>query len=120
VNRASLRTTARAAWLSLTALAFALGGCASATTSIGTVLSDPEQYDGEAIRVRGEVTESFAVPFVGGGYRVNDGTGTLAVVSSDGAPAEGATVEVRGTFRSVFTLGTENLSVLEEGEREVQ
>ncbi len=109
----STKSRARPARLLMTAFALAFSGCASAT-SIGTVLADPEQYDGENIRVRGEVTESFAVPLLGGGYRVDDGTGTLSVVSRSGAPREGVNVEVTGTFRSIFTLGAETLAVLEE------
>ena len=96
-----------------------LGGCVG-TVRIQTLLDDPQQFDGETVRIEGEVTESFGVPVVGGAYRVSDGTGTLTVVSEDGVPRSGARVSVRGIFRSVFMLGSESLSALLERDRSVR
>ena len=105
--------------LILAALAV-LTGCAG-TTRIGTILDDPSAYDGREVRVEGEVTESVGVPLVGGTYQVDDGTGSLTVVSDEGGvPREGADVSVVGTFRALFTLGARSLSVLQEREREVR
>jgi hypothetical protein len=53
-----------------------------------------------------------------GTYELNDGTGSLRVVSkSGGAPRAGAHVGVEGTFRSAFTLGVESLAVILEKSR---
>lgn len=100
------------------ALLILLAGCAG-TTRIGTLLDDPSQFDGEQVRVRGQVTEALGLAGAGG-YRLDDGTGTLTVVSEGGgAPRRGADVEVEGVFHAVFTLGDRSLSVLEETERSV-
>jgi len=96
-----------------------LGGCAG-TVRIGTLLDDPSQFDGDRVRVDGEVTGSFGVPVVGGAYRISDGTGTLTVVSEEGVPRSGAQVSVEGTFRSVYMLGSQSLSVIQERERSVR
>jgi hypothetical protein len=102
------------------ALLVVLGGCAG-TTRIGTILDDPSEYDGDNVRIEGEVTRSFGVPVVGGTYEVNDGTGTLRVVSEGGGvPRQGARVSVVGIFRAIFTLGAETLSVLQERDRSVR
>lgn len=99
----------------LAALLFA-AGCAS-TTRIGDLLDDPGRYDGETVRVKGEVQESVGA-FGRGAYRVSDGTGTLNVVNqSGGAPREGARVGIEGTFRSVFTFGDRTEAVLMERRR---
>jgi uncharacterized protein with beta-barrel porin domain len=104
----------------LAACALVLVGCAG-TTRIGTILDDPSEYDGRTVRVEGEVTQTIAVPLVGGTYTVNDGTGTLRVVSDEGGvPREGAEVSVSGIFRALFSLGAESLSVLEERDRDVR
>jgi hypothetical protein len=51
-------------------------------------------------------------------YQLNDGTGTITVVTQrNGAPRKGAQVKVQGTFRSVATIGTRSASVLEEKKR---
>ncbi len=87
------------------------------TMSIGQLLDDPARYDGETVRVKGEVTS--AVGALGrGAYRVEDGTGTLNVVTErGGAPREGARVGIEGVFRSVFTIGSESGAVLMERDR---
>jgi hypothetical protein len=105
--------------LAALAVLTSLGGCAG-TVRIETLLDDPQQFDGETVRVEGQGTESFGVPVGGGAYRIKDGTGTLTVVSEDGALRSGARVSVEGIFRSVFMLGTESPSALLERERTVR
>jgi DNA/RNA endonuclease YhcR with UshA esterase domain len=102
-------------WILAVAL-LALGACRG-TVPIGRLLDDPARYDGETVRVKGRVTS--AVGALGrGAYRLNDGTGTLNVVSEEhGAPREGARVGVEGLFQSVFTLGDQTGAVLREKRR---
>jgi hypothetical protein len=87
------------------------------TTSIKTLLDDPSRFDGQTVRIAGEVRGSVgALGF--GAYQVTDGTGTLPVVSqAGGAPREGARVGVEGTFRSAYTLGGRTAAVLVEQRR---
>lgn len=101
--------------LSLVVVAL-VAGCRG-TMPIGDLLDDPGRWDGETVRVKGEVTGS--VGALGrGAYRLADGTGTLNVVNeSSGAPREGAVVGVEGTFRSVFTFGDRTEAVLLEERR---
>lgn len=92
----------------LVVLGLAAGACASSrsTTRISTLLEDPGRYDGKSVRVEGRVTSS-AGALGYGIYRVDDGTGTVNVVSTEhGAPTEGARVGVTGTFRSIYTFGS--------------
>jgi hypothetical protein len=93
-----------------------VAGCKN-TVTIKTLLDDPPQYDKKTVRIAGTVTNSVGVLGYGA-YRIDDGTGTLTVVSKEGgAPREGARVGVEGEFRSAFTLGTETLAVLIEKQR---
>jgi hypothetical protein len=87
------------------------------TTSIKTLLDDPSSYDGKFVRILGDVRGS--VGLLGyGAYQVNDGTGTLSVVTQGGgAPRQGARVGVEGTFRSAFTVGNQSATVLMEEQR---
>jgi hypothetical protein len=86
-------------------------------TSIKTLLDDPSRYDGKTVRIAGEVHS--AVALLGyGTYKVNDGTGTLSIVTeTGGAPREGAKVGVEGKFRSAYQLGNQSASVLVEESR---
>lgn len=105
----------RRAWFLVAVLA-AAGACASArTVPIRTLLDDPGRYDGRTVRIEGRVTSSIGA-LTYGAYRVDDGTGTMNVVSTQhGAPAEGARVGVQGTFRAVYTFGASTgTAILEE------
>jgi hypothetical protein len=95
----------------------ALAACNTKTTSIKTLLADPGKYDGQTVRIAGEVEQSIgALGF--GAYQVKDGTGTIPVVTEGGgAPARGARVGVEGTFRAAYTLGTSSRAVIVEQKR---
>jgi len=99
------------------ACALAVGCKGGGTTSIKTLLDDPSRFDKQTVRIAGTVKS--AVGVLGyGAYELDDGTGTLPVVSQEGgAPREGATVGVEGEFRSAFTLGTRTVAVLVEKKR---
>lgn len=94
-----------------------LAGCAG-TTSINELLVNPTEYNGEKVRVEGEVTES-AGAFGVGGYQLRDETGTITVVASDGAPPpRGSRVRVEGTFEALATIGSRSVAVIRETRRE--
>ena len=102
--------------LSVLLAALVAGGCAS-VTPIGELLDDPGHYDGETVSVEGEVQGSVGAPGVGA-YRIDDGTGSLTVLSERGTPPrDGARVKVKGVFEALFTLGSESLAVLREESR---
>lgn len=97
--------------------ALALMACNEKTTSIKTLLSDPGKYDGQTVRIAGEVESSIGALGYGA-YQVKDNTGTIPVVTEGGgAPARGAKVGVEGTFRAAYTLGIESRAVVVEKKR---
>ena len=106
----------------LTTLCAVLATACAGTTRIGTILDDPTEYDGRQVRIEGEVTQTVGVPIVGGTYTVDDGTGSMRVVTDQGGgvPREGADVSVVGVFRALFQIGAESLSVLQERDRDVR
>jgi hypothetical protein len=112
------RSFARFLLVAVTGMALLAGlGCRSGVTPIQTLLDDPARFDGQVVRIAGKVGLS-AGALGYGAYQVDDGTGTLSVVSQGGgAPREGAEVGVEGTFKAVFTLGTKSVAVLMEKQR---
>ena len=106
----------RPRWMRLFLLAatlVAVAGCKGAT-DIKKLLDDPAAYEGKSVRIAGTVKESAGILNYGV-FTVDDGTGTIAVVTKvGGAPRDGAKVGVEGTFRSAFTLGTKTVAAIEE------
>jgi hypothetical protein len=102
--------------LLVAATAAFLFGCGGATP-IKTLLDDPGRFDGKTVRIAGQVQGSVgALGF--GAYQVNDGTGTISIVSEGGGvPRQGAKVGVEGTFRAAYTLGNQSVAVLVEQRR---
>jgi hypothetical protein len=99
------------------ALALLMGCKGGGITTIKTLLDDPTRFDKQTVRVAGTVGKSMGVLGYGA-YQIDDGTGTLTVVTNEGgAPREGAKVGVEGEFRSAFTLGTTVAAALVEKQR---
>jgi hypothetical protein len=95
-------------------------GCKRTTVAIKTLLDDPAGFDKQTVWVAGTVGNSVGVLGYGV-YQINDGTGSLIVVSQEGgAPREGAQVAVEGEFRSAYTVGPHSGAVLIEKQRNVQ
>ena len=100
--RRSLLSRIPAALLGVS-LGLALTGCA--TKTINHIMAEPSRYANRDVTVQGTVTQS--VSLLGhGSYRIDDGTGSLWVVSNKGVPRKGARVKVTGKIRDVVDLGS--------------
>ena len=87
----------------LGALALSATGCA--TTTVAKVLAEPNRYRNHDAKLSGDVTES--VSLLGhGAYKLDDGTGTIWIVSRRGVPRKGARVEVKGEVKDVVDIST--------------
>ena len=97
-----------------------LAGCPSRTT-IGKINADPQRYFDKEVGVAGRVTDSYGVPFVGGAYEIDDGTGRIWVVSRSGAPRKGSRVGAKGRVYSGLTWGSRQFgTVIEESGRKAR
>ena len=115
---ARLQSGAAGLGKTLAALSLLLLAACPGTKPIKELLDDPSRFDGTTVRIAGDVSESVGALGVGA-YQVNDGTGTLTVVTQGGkgTPRVGAKIGVEGTFRSAFTLGSTTVAVLMEQKR---
>ncbi|HXI33261.1 MAG TPA: hypothetical protein VNH63_04205 [Gemmatimonadales bacterium] len=111
------RHSRRSARPLLAAIAALLFLSCKGTTPIKTLLDDPSRFDGQTVRISGDVQGSLGALGYGA-YQLNDGTGTLSIVSEgNGVPRQGAKVGVEGTFRSAYTIGTQTAAVVVEQRR---
>ena len=74
--------------------------------SIADIQANPGKYQDKEVAIAGRVVDSygFSIPGTrvgGGAYKVDDGTGSMWVIVSDGAvPSKGAEIGVKGTVSS--------------------
>ena len=71
---------------------------------INQVLADPSRYRNQDITVRGTVGQSASIAGRGV-YKLVDGDQSLWVVTTSGAPRQGARVDVTGRLQDGFDLG---------------
>ena len=97
---------ARRAALFLLVGALGLSSLGCARTTVSRILAEPQRYTRQGdVDLRGDVVES--VSLLGhGAYKLDDGTGTIWVVSNHGVPRRGARVKVNGRIRDVVDIGT--------------
>ena len=74
-------------------------------TSIADIEANPSKYQNKEVFVAGTVKDSYGVNIPGtrirgGAYKIDDGTGSIWVVSEDGVPTNGSQVGVKGIIGS--------------------
>jgi hypothetical protein len=96
----------RRAGLLLVMGALSLSALGCARTTISRILAEPQRYTHRGdVRLDGDVVESMS--FLGhGAYKLDDGTGTIWVISNHGVPRRGAQVKVHGRIRDVVDVST--------------
>lgn len=104
-----------AAWL--IAVCLVLVACAE-TVAIGRLLSDPAHWNNKEVHIQGHVTNSMGM-MGEGAYRVEDGTGSIWVISNTGVPGRGTNVDVIGTvFQGAEFMGhSYGVALRERGHR---
>ena len=97
---------ARRAGLFLLVGAVGLSSLGCAGTTISRILAEPQKYTRQGdVGLNGNVLESMS--FLGhGAYKLDDGTGTIWVISNHGVPRKGARVKVNGSIRDVVDIST--------------
>jgi hypothetical protein len=83
----------------------ALSSAACASRSINQVLADPSRYTNKEVKLSGAVVDSYSA-LGRGAYQLDDNTGRLWIVSDKGVPRKGARVDVKGTVREGYGLGS--------------
>ncbi len=114
-----MRSRQKVSVLALILLSVFLFTACPSKTNIGKILDNPDRYRDKEVGITGTVEDGYSVPFVGGAYKVDDGTGEIWVVSKrGGAPRKGAKVGAKGRVYQGFNFGGRNFgTVIEESDR---
>ena len=99
------RITPSRFFATVAALSLGLGLAGCATKTINRIMAEPSRYNNRDVTVKGTVVKSASL-LGHGTYQIDDGTGTLWVISKKGVPRKGAHVKVTGKIRDVVDLGS--------------
>ena len=74
-------------------------------TSIGDIEANPSRYQNKEVVIAGTVKDSYGInipgtPMRGGAYKIDDGTGSIWILTEEGVPTKGAQVGVKGIIGS--------------------
>ena len=86
------------------------------TTRIGDIVADPRAFEGRTLSVRGEVGDTLNIVVLKA-YSINDGSGTIYVVTDTAVPQRGESVGVTGKVNQAFAFGDKSLLVIHEDPR---
>lgn len=102
-------------WRSLFLLMLAILLLAACTPrpSIKDITEHPRDYAGKQVRVQGEVKNVFSLIFIKY-FTLDDGTGSITIVTDKPLPAKGERLAVTGTVEEAFSLGDQTMTLIVE------
>jgi hypothetical protein len=94
-------------------------------TSIGRIEADPSRFAGKEVGVAGTVRDSYGVsiPIIGGAsggiYKIDDGTGSIWVLTQRSIPSKGTRLGIKGKIQNGYTFNGRNygLVLVEDGRK---
>ncbi|HUR97423.1 MAG TPA: hypothetical protein VMZ26_05070 [Pyrinomonadaceae bacterium] len=93
-------------------------------TSIADIEANPSRYQNKEVVIAGTVRDSYGVNIPGtrvrgGAYKIDDGTGSIWIVTEDAVPTKGAQVGVKGIIGNGVNWNGKNygLGVYEKDRR---
>ncbi len=98
-----------------------MAGCAARGVRIAELKDQPTKFDDKTVSVTGTVTSSWGIPLVPFQmYNVDDGTGSITVVSRSGrTPAKGTRVRVKGKVGELAMFGGRSIGLhIQEEDRD--
>lgn len=110
--------------LSVLILSIVLLAACPKRVAIADIEANPSKYSGKSVAIAGTVKESYGVSipgtnYRGGVYKVDDGSGSMWVVTENTVPAKGAKVGVKGKVQDGLNYNGKNygLGMREEDRR---
>lgn len=94
------------------AMALLLAACAP-VTPIKNIIDHPRDYADKSVTVQGEVKNVFSLIFIKY-FTLDDGSGTITVVTERPLPQKGEKLKVKGTVKEGFSLGDQTMTLIVE------
>jgi hypothetical protein len=102
-------------FIPLFTLLLSLAGCdylPFGYTPIGEILESPGRFEGEPVRVRGEVVEITKIPFIEAKtYVLRDDSGSILVVTEGSLPALNKTVALKAEVKTMAIVDKQSFGL---------
>ena len=90
-----MKRTTKALLLGLTAFIAVFAAACPQRISIADIEANPSKYQNKEVAIAGTVRDSYGIsipgtPIRGGAYKIDDGTGSIWIVTEDSVPSKGA------------------------------
>lgn len=121
-----MKTATRAIIISLVLITGMLTLACPERTSIADIEANPSKFNNKKVAIAGTVTNSYGanIPFTsirGGVYKIDDGTGTLWIMTKNSVPSKGAQLGVKGKIQNGLSFGGKNYGLgMMENDRRVK
>jgi hypothetical protein len=119
-----MRKVTKALLLGLVLTIGLLGAACPERTNIGRIEANPSRYFDKQVAVAGRVTDGYGVsiPIIGqggGAYKIDDGTGSVWVITQRSVPSKGARLGLKGRVQNGGVFGGRNygLVIVEDDRR---
>ena len=119
-----MKKTTKAFWLSLVVLIGLLTVACPKRTSIADIETNPSKFYNKEVAVAGTVQNSYgiSIPFIkeqGGIYKIDDGSGSIWVITRNSVPQKGAQLGVKGKVQNGVSFNGRNygLGLIEQDRR---
>lgn len=117
--RAAWEGRMRRPWLALGTLALAAAlSCSLMAVKIADIKKDPGRYENKTVTVSGKVSGGTKLPFMAQSfYQLDDGSGSIMIVTRKALPPDGKKVLVRGKVESALTIAGQSYGwvIMEDG-----
>jgi hypothetical protein len=82
-------------------------------TKISDIQNNPGEYEGKEVSISGTTTESFWISIVStGAYQIDDGSGTIWVITKQTPPEKGNKASSKGTVATGIKIGERSFGIV--------
>jgi hypothetical protein len=96
-----MRNGTKVILLALVAVIAVFAAACPERRTIADIQANPSRYNNKEVVITGTVRDSYGVnipgtPIRGGAYKIDDGTGSIWVITEEGVPSKGAEIGIKG------------------------
>ena len=89
--------------------------CGLAPVKVADIQKEPSKFEQKTVTLHGTASGGTKLPFMKDGfYQLDDGSGSITVITKGSLPAEGKKIFLRGKVRSAFQIAGKSFGLVIE------